>query len=126
MDYDATGMTTRPGYEFKGWADTADADTANYPAGSEARLDNNGSNDLYAVWEAIDVDYKVEFYYQDANGNYPDNAKDENIVTRQGGPTPPSLSPPRTRPIRKTASTSMTAMRQMSKKASLLQTAASS
>ena len=84
MDYDATGMTTRPGYEFKGWADTADADTANYPAGSEARLDNNGSNDLYAVWEAIDVDYKVEFYYQDANGNYPDKAKDENIVTRQG------------------------------------------
>ena len=84
MAYDATGMTTRPGYEFKGWADKADADTANYPAGSEARLDNNGSNDLYAVWEAIDVDYKVEFYYQDANGNYPDKAKDENIVTRQG------------------------------------------
>ena len=70
MAYDATGMTTRPGYEFKGWADTADADTANYPAGSEARLNNNGSNDLYAVWEAIDVNYKVEFYYQDANGNY--------------------------------------------------------
>ena len=70
MAYDATGMTTRPGYEFKGWADTADADTANYPAGSEARLDNNDSNDLYAVWEAIDVNYKVEFYYQDANGNY--------------------------------------------------------
>ena len=70
MAYDATGMTTRPGYEFKGWADTADADTANYPAGSEARLDNVGSNDLYAVWEAIDVNYTVEFYYQDANGNY--------------------------------------------------------
>lgn len=84
MAYDATGMTTRPGYEFKGWADTADADTANYPAGSEARLDNNGSNDLYAVWEAIDVDYKVEFYYQNTDGTYPDKAKDENIVTRQG------------------------------------------
>ena len=84
MAYDATGMTTRPGYEFKGWADTADADTANYPVGSEARLDNNGSNDLYAVWEAIDVDYKVEFYYQNVDGTYPDKAKDENIVTRQG------------------------------------------
>lgn len=84
MAYDATGMTTRPGYEFKGWADTADADTANYPAGSEARLDNNGSNDLYAVWEAIDVDYKVEFYYQNTDGTYPDKAKDEDIVTRQG------------------------------------------
>lgn len=84
MAYDATGMTTRPGYEFKGWADTADADTANYPAGSEARLDNNGSNDLYAVWEAIDVDYKVEFYYQNTDGTYPDKANDEDIVTRQG------------------------------------------
>ena len=84
MAYDATGMTTRPGYEFKGWADKADADTANYPAGSEARLDNNGSNDLYAVWEAIDVNYKVEFYYQNVDGTYPDKAKDEDIVTRQG------------------------------------------
>ncbi len=84
MAYNATGMTTRPGYEFKGWADKADADTANYPAGSEARLDNNGSNDLYAVWEAIDVNYKVEFYYQNVDGTYPDKAKDEDIVTRQG------------------------------------------
>ena len=67
MDYDATGMTTRPGYEFKGWKD---ANGVEYAAGSEARLDNVGSNDLYAVWEAIDVNYKVEFYYQDANGNY--------------------------------------------------------
>ena len=70
MDYTSTGLPSRLGYEFKGWADTADADTANYLAGSEARLDNNDSNDLYAVWEAIDVNYKVEFYYQDANGNY--------------------------------------------------------
>ena len=84
MGYDATGMTTRPGYQFKGWADTADAATANYLAGSEARLDNNGSNDLYAVWEAIDVNYKVEFYYQDSKGNYPDKANDDDIVTRQG------------------------------------------
>ena len=74
MAYDATRMTTRPGYEFKGWADKADADTANYPAGSKARLDNNGSNDLYAVWEAIDVDYTVEFYYQNTDGKYPTSA----------------------------------------------------
>ena len=84
MAYDATGLPSRLGYQFKGWADTADADTANYPAGSEARLDNNGSNDLYAVWEAIDVNYKVEFYYQDSKGNYPDKANHDDIVTRQG------------------------------------------
>ena len=67
MDYTSTGLPSRLGYEFKGWKD---ANGVEYAAGSEARLDNNGSNDLYAVWEAIDVDYKVEFYYQDANGNY--------------------------------------------------------
>ncbi len=81
MDYAATALPSRPGYEFKGWKD---ANGVEYAAGSEARLDNNGSNDLYAVWEAIDVNYKVEFYYQDSKGNYPDKAKDENIVTRQG------------------------------------------
>lgn len=81
MAYDATGLPSRPGYYVKGWKD---ANGVEYAVGSEARLDNNGSNDLYAVWEAIDVDYKVEFYYQNTDGTYPDKAKDENIVTRQG------------------------------------------
>ena len=67
MDYTSTGLPSRLGYQFKGWKD---ANGVEYAAGSEARLDNNGSNDLYAVWEAIDVNYKVEFYYQDSKGNY--------------------------------------------------------
>jgi len=74
MDYTSTVLPSRLGYEFKGWADTADADTANYPAGSEARLNDVDSNDLYAVWEAIDVDYKIEFYYQNTDGTYPASA----------------------------------------------------
>ena len=81
MDYTSTGLSSRPGYQVKGWKD---ANGVEYAVGSEARLDNNGSNDLYAVWEAIDVDYTVEFYYQNTDGTYPDKAKDENIVTRQG------------------------------------------
>ena len=81
MAYDATGLPSRLGYQVKGWKD---ANGVEYAVGSEARLDNNGSNDLYAVWEAIDVDYKVEFYYQNTDGTYPDKAKDEDIVTRQG------------------------------------------
>ena len=81
MAYDATGLPSRLGYQVKGWKD---ANGVEYAVGSEARLDNNGSNDLYAVWEAIDVDYKVEFYYQNVDGTYPDKAKDEDIVTRQG------------------------------------------
>ena len=81
MDYTSTGLPSRLGYQVKGWKD---ANGVEYAVGSEARLDNNGSNDLYAVWEAIDVNYKVEFYYQNTDGTYPDKAKDENIVTRQG------------------------------------------
>ena len=81
MAYDATGLPSRLGYQVKGWKD---ANGVEYAVGSEARLDNNGSNDLYAVWEAIDVDYKVEFYYQNTDGTYPDKAKDDDIVTRQG------------------------------------------
>lgn len=81
MDYASTGLPSRLGYQVKGWKD---ANGVEYAAGSEARLDNNGSNDLYAVWEASDVNYKVEFYYQNTDGTYPDKAKDEDIVTRQG------------------------------------------
>lgn len=62
-----------------------------YAVGSEARLDNVDSNDLYAVWEAIDVNYKVEFYYQNTDGTYPDKAKDEDIVTRQGKTDSPRI-----------------------------------
>ena len=81
MDYTSTGLPSRLGYQVKGWKD---ANGVEYAAGSEARLDNNGSNDLYAIWEASDVNYKVEFYYQNTDGTYPDKAKDEDIVTRQG------------------------------------------
>lgn len=81
MDYTSTGLPSRLGYQVKGWKD---ANGVEYAVGSEARLDNKGSNDLYAVWEAIDVNYKVEFYYQNTDRTYPDKAKDEDIVTRQG------------------------------------------
>ena len=79
MDYTSTGLPSRPGYQVKGWKD---ANGVEYAVGSEARLDNVGSNDLYAVWEAIDVDYKVEFYYQNVDGTYPTSANSSE--TRQG------------------------------------------
>ena len=79
MDYTSTGLPSRPGYQVKGWKD---ANGVEYAAGSEARLDNVGSNDLYAVWEAIDVNYTVEFYYQNTDGKYPTSAN--NSETRQG------------------------------------------
>ena len=71
MDYTSTGLPSRLGYQVKGWKD---ANGVEYAAGSEARLNNVGSNDLYAVWEAIDVNYTVEFYYQNTDGKYPTSA----------------------------------------------------
>ena len=79
MDYTSTGLPSRLGYQVKGWKD---ANGVEYAVGSEARLDNVGSNDLYAVWEAIDVNYKVEFYYQNTDGTYPTSANSSE--TRQG------------------------------------------
>lgn len=79
MDYTSTGLPSRLGYQVKGWKD---ANGVEYAVGSEARLDNNGSNDLYAVWEASDVDYTVEFYYQNTDGTYPTSANSSE--TRQG------------------------------------------
>ena len=79
MAYDATGLPSRLGYQVKGWKD---ANGVEYAVGSEARLDNNGSNDLYAVYEASDVDYTVEFYYQNTDGTYPTSANSSE--TRQG------------------------------------------
>ena len=76
MDYTSTGLPSRPGYQVKGWKD---ANGVEYAAGSEARLDNNGSNDLYAVWEAIDVDYKVRYLW---NGTE-DKVADDKVVADQ-------------------------------------------
>ncbi|MBQ6594106.1 MAG: InlB B-repeat-containing protein, partial [Clostridia bacterium] len=43
--------------------------------------DGTKHNAMYAKWEAVDVDYKVEFYYEDVNGEY---VKDGTMtVTRQ-------------------------------------------
>lgn len=44
-----TGTATRSGYNFKGWATTANAVTANYQKGSN--YTGNAAITLYAVWE---------------------------------------------------------------------------
>ena len=76
MDYTSTGLPSRLGYQVKGWKD---ANGVEYAAGSEARLDNNGSNDLYAVWEAIDVNYTVRYLW---NGTE-DKVADDKVVADQ-------------------------------------------
>ena len=62
LAYNATGMTTREGYSFKGWNTKADGTGDTYAEGAFAVIDNDGSNDLYAVWQINSYDYTVEYY----------------------------------------------------------------
>ena len=61
--YDATGMTTREGYSFSGWNTKADGTGDSYAEGAFAVIDNEGSNDLYAVWQIKQYDYTIEYYF---------------------------------------------------------------
>ena len=65
---------TRTGYTLTGWNTQPDGSGKGFDLGASARVDN-GSNDLYAQWEAnTDTAYKVEFYYQNDDGSYPSTA----------------------------------------------------
>ena len=70
--YGETGLPARAGYTFQGWS-TAPAGSVTFGAGSSARVNADGSNDLYAVWAAnTNTEYTVEFYYMNADGtSYP-------------------------------------------------------
>ena len=68
---------SRVGYTFKGW-DTNPKGEGSIAPDTQVQVDNNGANVLYAIWTAnTDTKYTVEFYYEDANGNYTLNHKDE-------------------------------------------------
>ena len=61
--YADTGLTARAGYTFQGWSTTPDGNVE-FKADDSARVNKEGSNDLYAVWTANEQTYTVEFYYQ--------------------------------------------------------------
>lgn len=82
-DYSALGLPNRDGYSFAGWNTKADGSGTAFAAGASARVDIDGSNDLYAQWTPnTDTKYTVEFYYQNADGTYPAAATDS--VERTG------------------------------------------
>lgn len=68
---------TRTGYTLTGWNTQADGKGDSFALGASARVNNIGSNDLYAQWTPnTDTQYKVEFYYQNADGSYALNHTD--------------------------------------------------
>ena len=70
--YEATGLTEREGHTFQGWNTKADGTGDNYAEGANAVIDNDGSNDLYAVWQINTCNYTVEYYI--------DGSKDESLT----------------------------------------------
>ena len=75
-DYSALGLPNRVGYSFTGWNTEADGNGTAFAAGASARVDIDGSNDLYAQWTPNQYRYTVEYYI--------DGVKDDNLtVTNQ-------------------------------------------
>ena len=50
LGYADTGLPSRTGYDFTGWATNAAGTGTKFTAGASARVDNTGDNDLYATW----------------------------------------------------------------------------
>ena len=76
-DYNsALGLPDRVGYSFTGWNTEADGNGTAFAAGASARVDIDGSNDLYARWTPNQYRYTVEYYI--------DGVKDDTLtVTNQ-------------------------------------------
>ena len=75
---------SRVGYTFKGW-DTDPKGEGSIEPNTQVQVDSFGENILYAIWTPnADTKYTVEFYYEDANGNYTLNHKDETRTATTG------------------------------------------
>ena len=72
-DYTTLGLPARTGYTFAGWKNN---EGTSFSANDSARVNKDGSNDLYAQWAPnTDTKYTVEFYYQNDDGaTYPSTA----------------------------------------------------
>ena len=70
---------TRNGHEFRGWATSKTSDTV---ITSFGKLTTTEQVTYYALWKALNADYKVETYYQDTTGKYPETT--DNIATYSG------------------------------------------
>ena len=53
---------TRTGYTLTGWNTESDGTGTFFATGASARVDNIGSNDLYAVWTINEYAYTIEYY----------------------------------------------------------------
>ena len=71
---------TRAGYEFLGWAVSAEEAAAKNTVSSFPVLTTEEAVTYYAAWNATIWNYTVEFYYQDETGAYGEAKADETIT----------------------------------------------
>ena len=65
----------KAGYNFVSWNTQADGQGTSFAPDDKARVNSEGENVLYAIWEACtDIKYTVEFYHQNTDGTYPTEA----------------------------------------------------
>lgn len=70
LSYSETNLPTREGYDFTGWTTSSNGEGLGFAEGDTARLDEEGENNLWAQWTAMDRKYTVEFYYETTDGGY--------------------------------------------------------
>lgn len=58
-DYTTLGLPARTGYTFAGWKNN---EGTSFSANDSARVNKDGSNDLYAQWTINQYNYTVEYY----------------------------------------------------------------
>lgn len=58
-DYTTLGLPARTGYTFAGWKNN---EGTSFSANDSARVNKDGSNDLYAQWTINQYSYTVEYY----------------------------------------------------------------
>lgn len=66
----AQNTFVKAGYNFVSWNTQADGKGTSFAPSTDARVNGEGKNVLYAIWEAAEQNYTVEFYYENANGTY--------------------------------------------------------
>lgn len=68
-DYTTLGLPARTGYTFAGWKNN---EGTSFSANDSARVNKDGSNDLYAQWTINQYNYTVEYYI--------DNVKNDSMT----------------------------------------------
>ena len=66
----AQNTFAKAGYNFVQWNTSDDRTGTAFQPGDNVRVNGESENVLYAIWEAAEQNYTVEFYYENADGTY--------------------------------------------------------